>query len=55
MDAKVLRAYEYLMPADQRVINALIMSLYKKEKEKIDLARGYFKELEKTDRITAQT
>lgn len=33
MESQVLTAYEYLIPADQILIDAMIIALYKKDKE----------------------
>lgn len=33
MDKKILEAYEYLVPVDQLVIDAMVISLFKKDKQ----------------------
>ncbi len=40
MQADVLTAYNYLVPADQIVIDAMIIALYKKDKEIRKIAKA---------------
>ena len=37
MNSDIQKAYESLVPADQLVIDAMIVSLYKKDKQILDL------------------
>ena len=47
MDDVVLKAYEYLIPADQCVIDTLIMILYNKERSVQEITKEVNKILEK--------
>lgn len=47
MDAEVLKSYEYLTPADRLVIDAMIISLYKKDVNIRHLVKEVMDSLEK--------
>ncbi len=49
MEHKLQQAYESLVPGDQLVIDAMIVTLVKKDKQIRDLVQAVHKELEGAD------
>lgn len=48
MNAEAIKAYDSLVPADQLVIDAMIVTLYKKDKQIRELVSEICKDLEET-------
>lgn len=46
VDNNILRAYEYLVPKDRLIIDAMVIALYEKEKKKESIVTDILKEKE---------
>ena len=46
MDSDVQKAYDYLVPADQLVVDAMIVTLYQKDMRIRELAEDVLKHME---------
>jgi len=49
VDKEIIKAYDSLVPADQLVIDAMIVALYKKDKQIRDLVSHVHKKLDEEE------